>query len=319
MSDVLSDTYWTTEFAITTADLDRLALLIESTVQAQHLSTLAKRVVAGRLRHGPEQGVPVNQLFATKAQVKLWDPAGAWQVGDHVIVLRKVNGRYVAYIGEVQAVDLGRPRIDVFLPEVNRLIPYEPMPADDSRRQQIIANVQEAIAHKREQLSGQHTIADQEELVEIVMLEHGERVVGLLLQALQGDKRFVLLNGRYFLRHLTIPVPESQLQPLAWHLLSATEPQPTKALLRQISPAVQEDAALFGLYLALQQHPEWFQNTQPGKRPLWALAGPPPGSFTPRHAAYDPESYEILCLPETEAPPHVVSRLWQTGLLQAVV
>lgn len=319
MADVLSDSYWVDEFAVTTADLDRLAMFIDSKSQAQHLSTLAKRMVAGRLRHGPEQSVPVNQLFATKAQVKLWDPAGEWQVGDHVIVLRKVNGRLVAYIGEVQAVDLSTQRVDVFLPEENHLNSYGLMSADDSRRQQIIANVQQAIAHKREHLSDQHTVADQEELVEIVMLTHGERVVGLLLQALRDDARFILLNGRYFLRHLTTPISEPQLQQLAWHLLLVAEPQPTEALMRQISPAVQEDAALFGLYLALQQHPDWFQNTQPEKRPLWTLAGPPPGSFTPRHAAYDPESYEILCLPETEAPPNIVSRLWQTGLLQAVV
>ena len=38
--------YWTQEFLVTQADIDRLVAFIGSSGQAQFLSTLAKRVIA---------------------------------------------------------------------------------------------------------------------------------------------------------------------------------------------------------------------------------------------------------------------------------
>jgi len=59
MADVYSDAYWTTQFAITQSDLDRLAGFITTQNQAQNLGTLIKRVVRGRLRHGHDPSVPI--------------------------------------------------------------------------------------------------------------------------------------------------------------------------------------------------------------------------------------------------------------------
>ena len=36
-------------------------------------------------------------------------------------------------------------------------------------------------------------------------------------------------------------------------------------------------------------------------------------------AAYDPETYEVLCLPDEPIPPEVIGRLWDLGLLKAVL
>lgn len=318
MADVNSSIYWTEEFVVTRADLNRLAAFIDFSGQAQHLSTLAKRVVSGRLRHGPEHTETVSQLFGTDITVKLWDPAGVWQVGDHVIVLRRLDERMVAFIGEVQEVNLTNNRALVFIPEEKRDQGYALMSRIDPRRQSIMANIKHEIARKREKLSSQTANDAQVETVEIIILEYGERITGLLLQALREDERFVLLDGRYFLRSLAIYPLEPQLRELAWLLLTESNPLTTIDLLARI-PDANGDTTLFGLYLALRQHPERFANTQPGKRPLWTLAGPPPGPFTPQHASYDPESYEILCLPGTDAPPKAVVRLWETELLAAVV
>jgi len=65
--------------------------------------------------------------------------------------------------------------------------------------------------------------------------------------------------------------------------------------------------------------PSIFANTNPGQRPRWVLAGPPPGGFTLRHAVYDPGTYKILCLPGQPAPPEVSERLWGLELLEAVL
>ena len=320
MSDALSDSYWIQEFAVTEADLDGIAAYIDSTSQAHHLSTLAKWVVDDVLLHGREHRQPLERLFDTIASVTLWDPAGDWQVGNHVIVLRKVNDRIVAYVGEVQEVELTRSTVSIFIPEENIVKDYALLPANDPTRLSIVESVKRVVNRKRQLVTIQRVDEAQAESIEVIMLEHGERIVGLLLQALRQDKRFVLLNGRWFLRDLaTLPVEEQMVQ-LAWWLLGAKEPQSTEALFGQIAERMAEgDVGLFGLYLELQQRPELFGNTEPGKRPLWKVVGPPPGSFVPQHAAYDPESYEILCVPGETAGAEVVAWLWKTDLLTAVV
>jgi hypothetical protein len=49
------------------------------------------------------------------------------------------------------------------------------------------------------------------------------------------------------------------------------------------------------------------------------LSDAPPGTCTPQHAAYDPESYEVLCVPDEPISPAVVEQLWETDLLRAVL
>jgi hypothetical protein len=57
-----------------------------------------------------------------------------------------------------------------------------------------------------------------------VLLEHGERVVSQLLDALRADERFVRLAGRWFLRELAVPPTGEQLAALAWAMVALEEP-----------------------------------------------------------------------------------------------
>jgi hypothetical protein len=156
--------------------------------------------------------------------------------------------------------------------------------------------------------------------VEYVVLEHGERVISQLLDVLLGDSRFVRLAGRWFLRELAIPPTEEQMAALAWAMVGLEAPQPTADLVPLVQPPLAEgDPGLFGLYVATRERPELFENADPDQRPRWVLAGPPPGPCTPRCAAYDPETYEVLCLPGEPAPPEAISRLWDLKLLRAVL
>jgi hypothetical protein len=310
--DVYSDAYWTTEFAITQADLDRLAGFITAQNQAQNLGTLIKRVVRGRLRHGHDRETAVSfSVNAPTAIVRLWDPAGEWQAGDHAIVARPIKRHvYEVFIGEVTAVTADR--VDFFLPEENKLARYERAEQGSEKARKWRAKVREVVAQKR-------AAEGEAEWIDLIILEFGERIAGLLLQALHADARFVRLDGRYFLHAPSVQPAEPELHRLAWSLLAAPEPLPTDELLARLPAPPAGDAGLFGLYLALRAHPHWFQNTQPGKRPLWTLAGPPPGAFTPQRAAYDPDSYEILCIPGQTSMPDAVARLWEVGLLTAVI
>ena len=107
---------------------------------------------------------------------------------------------------------------------------------------------------------------------------------------------------------------------LAWVMARQGEPQAVVELLPLVHPPLADgDPGLFGLYLAMRQRDDLFANADPGQRPRWARAGPPSGSFTPRFAAYDPQTYEVLCLADQAASPQTVQRLWELDLLQAVV
>jgi len=293
LSDVYSDTYWQSEFDLTVADLDRIEMYIRRTGRAHDLTTLARRVIRGRLRHGPDTSARVQTDWLEDPSVRLWDPAAEWQVGDHVIVavsfFEQGRTRYEPFVGEIIAItDQVTVQIDT-LPEPRSYNRKPKYARDDLRKwRQFVEDLVEA--RRRAEDTGSQ--------IEYVILKHGERIVSRLLDALRDDHRFVRLAGRWFLRELAKPPTDEQLAALAWAMVKLDAPQPTEALISLVQPPLTEgDPGLFGLYLAMRQRPDLFTNVDPDQRPRWVLAGPPPGPFTPHHAAYDPQTYEVLCLP----------------------
>ncbi len=316
MSDVYDSAYWSDEFQVTQADLERIAAHIRETGQAHDLTELAKRVVRGRLRYGPETSAPAQSSWASDPSVRLWDPAGEWKEGDHVIVRTwsyKTRQNTVT-VGEVSKVEADGVLVHVMMDDIR----------DPIRKfERAAAGSPEAVTwHQtvRRALEAMQHSSNLEDSVQRIILKHGQRVVSQLLDALRADDRFVRLAGRWFLHELALSPTEEQLSALAWAMVPLEEPQPTDALVRLVRPPLPEgDPGLFGLYLVMRQHPEMFNNVDPELRPRWVLAGPPAGAFTPRHAAYDPHTYEILCLPNQPASPEIVRRLWDLELLRAVM
>ena len=314
MTNLFSDSYWREEFQVIQADLNCIATHIRETTQAHNLTALARRVVRGRLRFGPETSAPAQPVWTEDPSVRLWDPAGKWEEGDQTIVRTwsYKESRHEAMIGEITDMDSSFAYIAV----------------DDSY--QPVRKFKRAAAGSSEAIAWHQTVqraveamqrgTSQEEQVELVILEHGERVASQLLDALRADKRFVRLAGRWFLRELAVSPTEEQFTTLAWAMVPLEEPKPTVDLVPLVEPQLVEgDPGLFGLYLAMRERPDLFENSDPGKRPRWVLAGPPPGAFTPHYTAYDPETYEVLCLPGEPASPEAARRLWDLGLLKAVL
>ncbi|MCK4314689.1 MAG: hypothetical protein KAX24_02850, partial [Anaerolineae bacterium] len=311
MTDPFSDRYWHEEFQVTRADLDRIAVHIRETGQVYDLTALARRVVRGRLRHGPETSAPAQSAWAEDPSVRLWNPAGEWKEGDHVIVAvafyERSSTRHRPFVGEV--IKIGADKVAVRIDALGESRSYytrAKYSADDLHKWRRL--VEERVAARR-------GTKDVETQIEYVLLEHGERVVSQLLDGLRADECFVRLAGRWFLRELAVSPTDEQLTALAWAMVPLSEPQPTADLAPLVQPPLAEGApGLFGLYLALCDRSALFENADPGKRPRWILAAPPPGSCMPRHAAYDPEAYEVLCLPGEPIPPEVIGRLWDLGL-----
>jgi hypothetical protein len=314
LSDPFSDRYWIEEFQVTEADLDRIAAHVRETGQAHDLTALARRVVRGRLRYGPETSAPAQDVWAKDPSVRLWDPAKDWKEGDHAIVAvgfpRGDHTVHKPFVGEVTLVEPGRVKIQIDALGKSRTYRTRARADDLEKWRQFVEDLVEA----------RRGTQDAETQTEYVLLEHGERVFSQLLEALHIDERFVRLAGNWFLRELAAPASEEQLAALALAMVPLEEPQPTADLVPLVQPPLAEgDPGLFGLYLAMRQRSDLFTNADPGKRPRWVLAGPPPGTFTPQHAAYDPQTYEVLCLPGEPASSQVVQRLWELKLLQAVV
>lgn len=316
MSNPLSDQYWEEEFAITKADLDRVAKFITQEQTAQDLAVLAHRVVYGRLQFGADPTPSVQTAIVDGESVRLWDAEKAWKVGNRVIVPVEVkrDGKWIhgAFVGTI--IKIGADKVQIRVEALDRVIHYntKPDPKKDHSYERWRTTLQKIITSLAES-------SDLESQADAILLKH-EHVTSLLLSALQDDKRFAELMSRWFLRELAILTELEQLATLAWAMAPLDAPQLTAELVPLIEPPLTTgDSGLFGLYLALQQHPELFENADSGLRPRWRLAGPPPGSRTARHAAYDPKTYEVLCIPGELIAPAAVRRLWELELLRVVV
>jgi hypothetical protein len=312
MSDVFSDTYWQNEFGVTTADLDRLARCITEAGQAQDLMTLIRRIVRGRLHHGADDSAAAPAQEIVDTTVRLWDPFAAWQAGDRVIVARYIDVEtYEPCLSLVVAVRSEEKDVAVYLDCERRTTHYELAAANPAKAKAWRDKVRDVV-------EAQRRAPEAEARADSIILTFGDRIATLLLAALQADRRFIELYSRWFLRALAAPPSEEQMTALAWAVLRLDAPQSTGSLAALLSPpSAPGDAALFGLYAALLDRPHIFC-ASPAPDPLWSLAGPPPGGFTPRCAAYDPETYRVLCLPGQHADAGAVSGLWRHGLLRAV-
>lgn len=114
---------------------------------------------------------------------------------------------------------------------------------------------------------------------------------------------------------------DRQLEGLAYAMVAAADRPLTVGEMLPLLPAPssQGDAGLFGLALGLYQRPDLFLNIDSEPRPRYSLAAPPPGDYTARNAAFDPQTYGLLCEVGDTLTPETVQRLWELGLLSTVI
>lgn len=314
MENVRTDAFWRREFRVTAADLERIGGYIHSTGQAHDLTTLARRVIRGRVRHGPETSAPAQPTLARDPSVRLWDPAAEWRVGDHVIVARTVySGTQYAFVGEVTAVEPNH--VHMRLDGLAEPVTYMRAEPGSELARRWFEKVKEVAA-------GRWEAPNEATQTEAILLAHGQRVASQLLDALRADERFVALSGRWFLRDLAVLPSDEQLTALAQAMARLDGPRPTDRLVPLLQPPITKgEVGTFGLLLAMRQRSDLFANVGSAEDPRWRIVRPPtplPRRLVPRHAAYDPKTYEILCLPGVPISTQVERRLRELDLLQAV-
>jgi len=308
-----NERYWSKLFAIAEADLIRFATQMRESGRAMTLTDLARDVIRARLR-------AESQLFSEPAPsgdmsswiVRLWDPGANWREGDRVIVVvaNPSQGRpYAPCVGEVIHVEEDRVVVSVDGITASQVFDLGPgAPARESEA-------------KEAEMLGIGQRFDEDAQIDFVLWRYGPRAVGRLLHALDGDSRFVELEGLWFLRTLAIRPSSGMLARLATMMFEQhSGPVRLDDVVETLSLAsTAQAAARFGLAQALVERTAHFENVGSAARPLWILAGPPPLVFTARHAVYDPETYVVLCVPGETLSSDVARRLWRAGLLRAAL
>lgn len=314
----LLETFGEALFLVHTEDLRRLERRIQHTAAAQDLTSMARRFVRGRLRYGPVQRGKKVTGPVRGERVRFWDPAKAWHVGDLAIFPEPVV----------------RDRMRVFTPRIGQIIRIrgggvtvriDGLPGTHVYGTTSTQHGGQALMRWRQSVEDLVRVlpdrSDEPSLIDYALYSFGETVATNLVSALRQDGRFVALGGQWFLRSLAVRFDRRQLDGLAQAMLvTADRPMTAGELLLLVPPPVARGAAgLFGLALSLQEHPDLFSNVDTGNRPRWVLNGAPGGDYTARLAAYDPDTWDVLCEPGEALEAATVQRLWSLGLLPAVL
>ncbi|MGC9468610.1 MAG: hypothetical protein ACP5HS_08460 [Anaerolineae bacterium] len=304
-------------FRVHARDLDRLAQRMERFRKACDLSEIAHRFIKGRLRYGSERTVPLELCPSPSERVRIWDPSVAWHQGDTALF----------------AVATYRDRVRVLVPRVGEIVKVQGKGVaariDGEASLRILGTATAgraagAVTEWRQAVEDMVAVlrerSDDVSRIEYVLWCYGEEILSVLLCALRQDARFVELNGQWFLRELAVMPTQAQLEALARAMLWSTEQPPSASELMSLLPASMTHGAagLFGLSLALYERPDLFTRVGEGSDPRWILASPPPGPYVARWAAYDPDSYTLLCLPGEVLEPATVQRLWELDLLPSI-
>jgi hypothetical protein len=296
--------------AITTGDLDRIAKRMRSGGHAYDLTTLARRLIHGRLLFGVDTETAALALTGD-SQVRLWDPAASWNKGDRVIVARKINGRLTPFVGQVVD-DKGRDAY-IHIDGENKPAIYEKAPAGSQKA----LTWREAVIKAVEGLRDDKDIEAQ---IDAVLFEQGASIVSHLLDALQSNPKFIELKGRWFLRELLRPLSIKDVKHIYKALRQAGTPLSVDDLLPSLPPSDEpDDVRLFSLYEGLCTHPDWFNRIEDTDECLWTPRVPEWNEARVTHYVYDPDTYEILVESGKRLTRAMAERLEKLGFYSQVV
>jgi hypothetical protein len=321
-------------FSICREDLDRLHHWISRVGSGQTLTALARRTVRRRLRYGARLGEAVLPASSVPRSVRRWDPCAAWHKGDGVIFSGSEIWDHAGSpcFGEVIIVQ-GR-RVGVRIDGDARVRFLSTTVRQDaasavSRWRASLATRIEGAAAPATMPSGRSQAGDgamigavqRDSGIDDALWRCGVTLFGELLAALRHDMRFVALDGRWFVRSLVLSPGQAQLEDLAQRMVPHIDRPLTVVEMAALSPSLDgsRDAVVYGLAMALRERPDLFSQVPGGARDRWVLSGPPVGSYIARLAAYDPETWVVLCEPGERLSQEIVARLWALGLFGVVV
>lgn len=305
-------------FLVCERDLSHIVGRMMATRAAEDLTTVARRLIQDRLELGPARGAAIVHPVSDRDRVRLWDPTDAWHAGDRALfslpAVRDGQRAFTPCAGEVMQVRGRAVVVRLDGESGTRIYGGAPASGDTVSVVEWRQSVEDLI----------RTLPDHDSVearVDYVLWSLGEPILTALLSVLRQDGRFVAVDGRWFLRSIAVVPSDRQLEGLAYAMVAAADRPLTVGEMLPLLPAPssQGDAGLFGLALGLYQRPDLFLNIDSEPRPRYSLAAPPPGDYTARNAAFDPQTYGLLCEVGDTLTPETVQRLWELGLLSTVI
>jgi len=304
--------YWEAEFSVSVADLDRICERIRRDKKTVDITTIAKHLVNGRIEYGYEESPSVLKSWTGKESVRLWDPAGKWAIGDGVIVAKIIDlerDEYGCFVGEVIGFEKGitqgtvREHVCVQLDGWPNPVTYSKAAAGSPDALRWHEMVHEVVEQKYES-------KDIQKQVDGIILKYGNKIVSALRNAMESDKRFVSLEGNWYLDEILPQVPPEQIDQIHEKLVAGnSEPES-----RDID--IKEKMAI---HVAMAANPKKFINTGTKSRPKWEPAVPTPEEAIVNQYAFDPETYMIICQPGKQLNQRQVQRLNELKIYSQVV
>lgn len=316
MTDVFSEEYWSEQFNITQDDLQRITERLERESAPQDLKSIALRIVRGRLEHGHDLSPAVLSELTGKSSVRLWDPAGDWQVGDVVLVARHSGNDqegdpiHSAYLAEVMEIRDGLAFIKIENIGVKKYSLARPGSQDAINWHKTVREVVE----KKLQSD------DLDQQAEGILLRYGERVFSRLADTLQSDSRLTELEGKWFPTKKLPHLDGASLKLM--HRTVLQQPSLTvDELMAQVKKNVPIDETFLRIAIqsALEGAPHRFEKTGTSSQPQWKARLPEPSQAEVTHFAYDPRTYEILSRPGQRLTQKNAQRLQELNLYAHVV
>jgi hypothetical protein len=316
MKGIFPDEYWSSQFDITQDDLKRIAERMERDGTSQELKATALRIIRGRMEHGHDLSPAALSELTGKASVRLWDPAGEWQVGDVVLVAHQTgndsegNPIHSAFIGEIR--DIHENTASILIEKLGG-IKYQLAGSGSENAKKWHETVCEAVEKKL-----QSTNLDEQ--AEGVLLKHGERILSRLASALEADVRFIGLEGKWYVKSKLPRINDDSRRAVHRNLLEKPSAS-IDELLSTITTGQAQDETLLRMAVnaALEEAPARFKNIGTASRPQWQARLPSPENALVTHYAYDLQTYQILCRRGQRLTSKQVQRLQELDLYTYVV
>jgi len=315
MSSTESKNFWESIFDITINDIDRIHALIEEKQYPVSIINIEKKVIRGRLIHGEDLSPPVLSDWSGKESIRLWDPAAEWDLRDNVIVVRGVSDtserRYEYFFGVIKKIDLadGSASIDIggeFV-DYGLVEPYSDLAIN------IKNNVREIVAS----LANSSSLEDR---ISAVFTEFGGKIKSRLKEVLSAQKSFINIDEYWFLNEVIEDIQRSELMKIYKFISSLNKLSSLDEISNKISLTESEELIQkFMIKKALLANPNLFTTRDIKDGILYQINVPDINSAQIINFAYDPNTYEIICVPGEKPSQKTIDKLTDYGLLAGVI
>jgi len=307
-------------FEITVADLDRFANWLDENHVGLLLKDFTRRIIRGRLRFGKDSTLPALPIQVQPKGVLSWNQENQWKIGSQVLVARKrtsTTGTFVPDIGII--VDMSDQIIRIRFSD--KEVEYKRYSPGSQEAQSLYEKIKKHIEDEQRKLQeASPDQVDEESQIDVIFLEHGDKISSRIEYALEHDPRFIKFNNCWYLKSWRTSISPKLLEQIQRRLWRENNREVTIQQVRNHLPDLPEgEPGDLSLFCALIDHPTWFAAKGENWRVL-APPPPPPDKAEALYYVYDPSTYQIILKPgDRLTTKKLIQTLKELGYYDSVV